>query len=585
MGFKQFITEASAFEIWEKYYLPRILQAFKSSGIHEYEIMDDDRVQNYMDNILSAILRTDPTYTSGVSESGSSAPGKFFRVMCEWFLKYAGTEGFEKAMALYPNTGLSNLLYQYDTYNKWLPAQYRSVTAFKTFGSFFAWATSDMEPIIRKAKEAKAYKEANVLIDDSTHLVLIPRTHFASRYFGTEFAKDTAVTDAGWCTTWPDPNYFNQYTAAGIIIMIMDRKARHHSSQLFILINPELKREGHIDHFYMDWSNEVTDPGDMPMDVYKLLSEKYTDKFDECSTKIDNDWNNKSRDNDDDNNEEDPNYFRLEVEYDWDSNQNSYFKVPSTAFGTLVAQVVEYFSDGNLIDSETLHSNLGVSLALLGPSDMPDDVYKFPDINFNQYGLAINFDEDLETWVRSVHHDWNNHDQYNGDDAKDKIIEILAELLLRYAGGRHLYPSARERWAPVRISYLMVAKDSSYPDEDNYVGRLMSELSDSYFPGLFVDSPSEVGDFYIGDKTSKVRVYYDDDMGTLEDALADSNFKRMVDRHYYEHEARKAGQKEFKFSEMTPPSESPQGIVKPIVMVEPAIPGQKRKKNRVLKVD
>ena len=585
MGFKQLITEASAIEIWEKHYLPRFMKAFKSSGIHEYEIMDDDRVQNYMDNILSAILRTDPTYTSGVSESGSSAPGKFFRVMCEWFLKYAKDSGFEKAMALYPNTGLSNLLYQYDTYNKWLPAQYRSVTAFKTFGTFFAWATSDMEPIIGKAKEAKAYKEANILIDDSTHLVLIPRTHFASRYFGTEFAKDTAVTDADWCTTWLDPNYFNQYTAAGILIMILDRKARSRSSQLFILINPELKREGHIDHFYMDWSNEVTDPGDMPMDVYKLLSEKYTDKFDECSTKIERDWDNKKSEDGDNNEDEDdavPEYH-LVIDSEWDPTI-SILDVPGASAFRLSPNV-EVHTYGMYDDHSSLAPDLEVSLALLGPSDMPDDIYKFPDINFNLYGLAIDFYDvlSLESWMHGTHREWQAHEGNDGTNVRDEIREKLVELINLYVVSHAL--SSRSGDELLRISYIMDVSSRTTRTRDFEIEKLLQVLPIEHFSGLDSSIPSEDGDFYIGDSTFKVMIYYDDEMGTLEDALADPGFKEKVDRHYYGHEAKKAGQKEFEFSEMTPPSESPQGIVKPIVLVEPAIPGRKRKKNRVLKVD
>lgn len=590
MGFKQFIFEASAQEIWEKHYYPRFYKSFSKARSMDsyYADWNEEKITLYLTNIMHSILANDPTFAHDYSAAGSAAPGKFFRPMCEWFLVHAESQGFSQAAAMFPNQIVKRYMKDYDEYNKWLPAQYKSITAFKTINDFARWASEEMPKHVEVAKKEKAYKESMILYEDAGTLVLVPRTHHASQYFGTVFGSEKGG-ESRWCTTWTDTNYFNQYAASGVLVMIMDKDDRTDSTQLYILMKTE-KRSNHIDHYYMDWQDEVTDPDRIPGVLFAILRERYGEKFEECMTKVTEDWEAKVPEEEEEPEPEDeePVYRAVVLSEQGDAGDSYFATLGFSGTKALYFELtpcVEAVFDHMDGDTDSIYHPLEVSMVLLGPSDMTDSIYNFPQINFNTWGAAIHLSEDLEQYVERVRNGFQNDGRYDDpNEARHDVLRGLAEACEEFYGS---VSHVEHGPAGEPLNYLMLVSHdgSEHPSNTLWNQKLLQALPGSSYPGLYTDSPSEVGDFYLGNSIQKVLVYYDEDLGTLEDSLADSDFKRKIERHYYGTEAKKAGQKEFEFSEMSAPSESPEGIVKPMVLVEPAIPGRKRKKNSIPVVD
>jgi hypothetical protein len=182
---------------------------FSASAEDLYSRFYSDIPEETYKNIVMVL---DPTGSSSLS-----APfGKYAKQILEWYRKYvkagrggAEVEGGDDAdwanFIRYINVFAS--LDRYDKGLQGLPQEYKSITVFKTIQSFLLFMYDDFDKATEKVAVEVAKSAIEEVYQDDIWFILIPKTHRASVYYGSEY----------WCTSYPDdPNYFNQYPTQSI---------------------------------------------------------------------------------------------------------------------------------------------------------------------------------------------------------------------------------------------------------------------------------------------------------------------------------------------------------------------------------
>jgi len=150
--------------------------------------------------------------------------------------------------------GFKELLTRYHEAIKWLPTEYKSVNKFKTFKAFLEFVQNVLPGLMEEVKDERAAEGAKVVFEDERWKVINPKTYFASVYY---------AGDAQWCTAdSSSSNYFNQYSANGVLLMCMFKSESTDSVQVFI------PRDSKVLYPY-----EARDYEDDWVDVYEALGQ------------------------------------------------------------------------------------------------------------------------------------------------------------------------------------------------------------------------------------------------------------------------------------------------------------------------
>jgi hypothetical protein len=121
---------------------------------------------------------------------------------------------------------ITKLLTEYDEWQRWMPPDYNNINKFPTAFDFIYHMENTIPPLLEGAREAKAKKESQVFAEDGTWLVVIPKTWFASYYYGR---------NSDWCTSRGNEHYhYNQYANDGTLFMCMNKGDETHSLQIYI---------------------------------------------------------------------------------------------------------------------------------------------------------------------------------------------------------------------------------------------------------------------------------------------------------------------------------------------------------------
>jgi hypothetical protein len=572
MGFKQLIVEASALEIWNQYFRPKFLDMLVKAG----STLSDFEKNEVLDNLLDTITEMDIT---SKGSPASAAPGKYFRRICEWLIKIgpANSDPSTTAPFRYGFTySLANNLTKYDEALKFLPPEYRSINAFKTYEDFMNFAGSKLAPYVQQAREKAARKGIKVIYEDERWFIISPKTHIAAVFFGE---------GSGWCTSREtDTNYYNQYSSAGEIIMVLDKEYKRNSLQTFVLLDDN-KKSHHIDYWLMNFEDTVTDPENVPEVVWKYIRETYPERYDEMMDKINDDWS-KEDDGEDEGN--DISYWSetmSDASMETEGAPVPGMSVDLNCAFELTAGAYMYKNDGDDLDTvDSEQESIDLDIAFILPGDLDETVHVAPEVNFKGLGVYIQCDEEFLEWEddttreqeRILLNRWEDEGAYAGDGDANELSGNL-----RYYLGRAIVELPDDTIALMKKTAeeggIYFAWDSSsssdMDDENDYLGRALNSALSVRDPDC---SDSTEATINIAGEPKTVRIYYDDTYGSLDDALADSDFVRRIQRYVNPEATRQAGQREFEFSStMTAPTEVPgEGIRKPVANIKPIHPQQ-----------
>ena len=277
MGFKQFITEAPAIDLFKQHYFPRIWKLVKDDpDIGRYFPMDENLS---LEDALAATLvfqlaLIDPT--SNAAQAGWNRPedivmGKYTRQIIEWTIKSL-KEGLllDETIRYFEGSDdfLRGLLSVYDQNLEFLPPEYKSITAFTTLKEFARFMGEEFYEVIEEVKTTKLMKAVKVWYDDEEWMVLTPLTYMASVHFGSP----------EWCTADPkSSNYFNRYRRQGTLVMFLNESDRTDSFQVLFpgKMNVEEGEEAVRGVFECkDWNDFPTDYQEaIPRHLIELMEE------------------------------------------------------------------------------------------------------------------------------------------------------------------------------------------------------------------------------------------------------------------------------------------------------------------------
>jgi len=592
MSFKtQLITEASLAEIALKVYIPKFtelaLPLLTPQALEHPELADI--VPAEIAVVISSITAIDPTgpgYVSPVSildGSSSEAPGKYTKVMLQWVINRlkdampgrmaSPYQISQKIAALFVASGsyndLRDPLTSYDSLVKYIEGPEKSFSYFKSSGDFLDFMNSQaVSGLVSKANATRAAKESEVVYEDSTWKVIYPKSHFASAYYG----KDT-----DWCTTRAaDSNYYNQYSKAGFLFMAMNKDDPEASIQLY---SRKERSSGpaemcaHSDDAYANIEIALRDSPELMAFFNKVAGPAVTASVEIWEGEVRDGARNVRRYGSEleegyalppEEDEEENNEVTYSVDSSYYARNSNYafrddgFTVPSVEV-TVYANL--YRREGDDDEPENTHSyEANFFVAKMTPALLDQSCLEFPDVNFSSQGLFLSYDgmspDDLETNVETY---FNDHDAYyeGYSDIDNSFSGAMNEALalLGITG---------------RLGYIVVVLDNELAPPDADVEGFCDAISPSRFNG---DSePVVTGeDLMIGGGDLNVSISVDSDFGDLSDALADSAFKKLAEGGFYSNEdAMREGQKEFEFSGLSTPSQSVDGIVAPVGVVDMA---------------
>jgi len=277
MGFKQFITEAPAIDLFKQHYFPRIWKLVKDDpNIGRYVRMDMFESLGLEDGFAATLAFQfavmDPTSNAthvGIYNPGDLMMGKYTRQIIEWAIKVLKVnDAIDQMFTALDAVDLRELLSTYDQNLEFLPPEYKSITSFTTLKEFHRFMSMEFHEVIQEVKTAKLMKSVKVWYDDEEWMVLTPLTYMASVHFGSP----------DWCTADPDSsNYFNRYRRQGTLVMFLDQNNRTESYQVLFpgKMNVEEGEEAVRGVFECkDWEDRPQDYQEViPRNLIELMEE------------------------------------------------------------------------------------------------------------------------------------------------------------------------------------------------------------------------------------------------------------------------------------------------------------------------
>jgi len=592
MSFKtQLITEASVSEIALKVYIPKMTELIinlLSDQAKEHADWENITRTEIAD-VIGVIASCDPTGPGYVSRtdvlegSASGVPGKYTKVILQWVLNglKAMPKGLPSAYGItgmvsdfliprgYTFSGLTSDLETYETLVKYITGPEKSFSYFKDPNSFrtFIHSAATGELVV-KAKADRAAKESEVVYEDATWKVIYPKSHFASAYYG----KGT-----DWCTTRPsDSNYYNQYSKAGFLFMAMNKDSPGNSIQLYSqrvqgtgpeemcahaddqFANIEIVLYGYPD--LMAFFNKVAAPAvKESIEIWEREASESPRRTRRYGPEAESDYDVRDPDDHEEEEEEEEvsysTYASSELSEELFTFRPSGVGVRSVDIdlNEYVDQRVGDDDDGQAVNSE----NLEFTVIALTPDLLDESCLGIKEVNFSTKGLLVIYDgtspADMDQSANSYIHDEQGY--YDGDDAASN--ECMSAM----------WRAADKLGIAGPVGYFVLARyyDLTVSSSD------LRSFASSTSPSVFNGDSSEIyeGELTIGGRRFNVSIAINEDFGDLSDALDDPKFKKLVDGGFYtDHDANREGQQDFEFSSLSAPSQSVDGIVAPVGVVD-----------------
>jgi hypothetical protein len=170
-----------------------------------------------------------------------------------------------------------NLLSFYDKHkSKFKYPEFRQY--FKNFDSFVGEASKLKKEVETKQQQVAARKEVDKIFDNDTLLIVKPKSHTSSCYYGA---------GTMWCTTMAgNPSYFNQYSSNGslyyIILKNVDRSNKFYKMAIH---TDKSSKFGDKSVWYDSHDNRLTDRekeavlAHMPRQAYNLMANDHAEMF------------------------------------------------------------------------------------------------------------------------------------------------------------------------------------------------------------------------------------------------------------------------------------------------------------------
>lgn len=151
--------------------------------------------------------RIDPNQFNWLVSLDPTKTKKYARWIVEVYLKSLNEE---KVYLQNKSNVLSTMLKSYDNYkNKQvIPPKYTNILIFKTFGSFIDFMHENIEAYQQMVDEKAPDRDVEILYRDKHTILVIPKSHEASRKWGG---------NSNWCTATSNCTYYDRYTKDGTL--------------------------------------------------------------------------------------------------------------------------------------------------------------------------------------------------------------------------------------------------------------------------------------------------------------------------------------------------------------------------------
>lgn len=243
--FKQFVNQASAAELAEKHY------------------------SDLSPSAVARAIRIDPSRPNPDGDM-TKPMGDYARQLLAWerkrpFLLKETSDPRDHNLS----NSAEGLLQKYSELRKYLPTEYQNINKFPTYQDFVEFMVHNAEEYAKKQRLDKATKESSVFYEDDEWIVRIPKTYFASHYFG-DTPDENGGYNTRWCTTYSSTHY-NHYAPHGVLLMILHKEHPARSCQLYIA------RDQNSDHPFeiKRYGDGGTDAGSIPPPIREKVLEKF----------------------------------------------------------------------------------------------------------------------------------------------------------------------------------------------------------------------------------------------------------------------------------------------------------------------
>jgi len=543
MGFKSFIeselsydfiSSASAMEIWDQYYKPRI-------GSDDFYF----------------IMKSDPTTNKGkpftIEEMSNIAVGKFTKTLLKWYERglisiLYGTALFRGE---YDNETVGHTLRRFLEVSKYLSPKQRDLNAYAGPSELASAVEGAINTAERERGREKAQQESHIWYEDATWLVVSPQSHFASRYFACYTKKHEGNS---WCTTWDNPSYYSKYTSNGDLYMCMNKKNQEDSYQIYLPDgNADEEYAQAVSATYSDKVSEGTEiQSHIPKDLLDIFKSRLNIDLSDDIVLYTANFHSERED---------------EEEHEPEHGYSIYFSgehsiengvVKGVIHGTVIEVTREWDRDEGDYEgwgaSEVIGSDsLTYEAGRFNYKDSDYSMLEFESVNFTEHGIYIILSEGLDRLISDIKGQAPNN--YN-EDGYDYSFDIRQALLAAAGLSRD---ELRRAHAQTDITFAVVLSVENIAHNDDFVSEVVSML-EKHAPAAESSGGQEAPVWaepgylsYRGEDYSAV-VVGTNNSGDLADALLNKGFAIHVGdedslkklSHYPEQEAK---DRQIKFDE------------------------------------